>query len=476
MILRRNINKMGRLHEEEVRDEQEIDRRRGGCTGTHRARGAARADAAADAAADAIRELKEILATVLERQSRLEDEVARLRARDAPPAARPDLEAAVKDVLRSLPPEDLAGGVRAAPKRDGRRLELGGYFSTRYVSSELPGEHGSFVDMRLVPQVHAEISPGLSFDAEIEIEHAGHGGPADGEVIVEMAELTAALDPAFSLVAGTILVPFGHFNLNHDDPMNELSSRPRVARYVVPSAFGLPGIGAKGMLEWEGTGVLTYKAALTNGFRNAFDESKGSRSARGLFEDDDNHDKTAFLRAAFAPSHPPIDALSVGVSAARGRLGSDGRGEHRLSGYGVDVQAKHGPWEFMGEFDRISIDRASGSAPAVLAGGMPGPVRGMGGWYAQLVHRFEGDWVRALPLAMDNASLGLVLRRDVVDLHDRVTGGSGQDDERAWSFGATYRPSARSAIKLEYRHAESPFDGPEGEKRDFFALEFATYF
>lgn len=433
---------------------------------------AAPAPALADERDDQIRELQEQLREFRDEQDRMRAEIEALR-REAEAGPR-DLEAAVADVLAGMDKGTYDGP--AGVPRPKAKIDIGGYFSTRYVSSQLPGKKSSFVDMRLVPQIHADISRNIHFDSEIEIEHAGVGGPAeDGEILVEYAELSFVFDPRFVLKAGTLLIPFGHFNLNHDDPMNELSERPRVARYVVPAAFDLPGIGAEGDFETD-AGVLSYDVALTNGFRDAFDSSNGSRKARGLFEEDDNHDKTVFGRIAFVPTDTVIDALSVGVSGAMGRLGTDGRGEHRLTGWGIDAQAKHGPWEAMFEYDSFSIDRASGTAPPVLPNGELGPVRGLAGYYAQLLYRLDAPWLSDLPIAEDNATMAFVLRYDNVDLNDRVTGASGQDDETAWSIGINYRPTAKTVVKIEYRWADSPYDGDEGRKRDFFALEFATYF
>jgi len=221
-------------------------------------------------------------------------------------------------------------------------------------------------------------------------------------------------------------------------------------------------------------GMLSYNVALTNGFRDEFDNEKGARNARGLFEEDENHDKTVFGRVAFVPTETLIDALSIGASGAFGRLGTDGRGEHRLHGYGMDIQAKEGPWEFMGEYDKFSINRASGTAPPKGSNGKLGPVRGLDGYYAQLLYRLSGDWLQGLPIDEGNATMGLVVRYDEVDLNDRVRGASGQDDETAWTVGINYRPTAKTVVKIEYRWADSP--GEDGNKRDFFAFEFATYF
>jgi hypothetical protein len=400
------------------------------------------------------------------------DEMKASRAQGAPPDEKAVREA-VDDYLSRAGSSDRyysgPGGVR----RPSGNLVLGGYFSTRYVASEEPDAVPSFSDMRLVPQVHAEITRKIAFDAEVEFEHGGVSDEIDGEIAVEFAELSFRQSDEFTLKVGTLLVPFGAFNQSHDDPLNELSSRPTVARFVVPSAFGSPGVGAMGAFEVTKDDSLTYDVALTNGFKDEFDGDEGSRAARGLYEQDDNHDKTLFGRLAIVPTLSFLDALQAGVSGAYGAVGEQ---SDRLTGYGFDLSGKTGPWEFKGEYDEFGIDRPSGSPPPVDAAGNLGPVRGLHGWYGQLLYRFTDKWVRCIPFAEKDASLALVLRRDDVDLNDRVHGAGAFDDERAWSFGITYRPTSKTAVKLEYRRASSGAQGDLGQERDLFAVEFATYF
>lgn len=416
-----------------------------------------------------------------DRIEKLERETAELKkalaelkaARPAGPMDDKAVREAVDDYLAHADSTDRyytsAGGVR----RPSGNLVLGGYFSTRYVASEEPGEVPSFSDMRLVPQVHAQITKKIAFDAEVEFEHGGVSDEIDGEIAVEFAELSFRQSDQFTFKVGTLLVPFGAFNQTHDDPLNELSSRPTVARFVVPSAFASPGIGAMGAFDLTDHDSLTYDVALVNGLKDEFNGDEGSRAARGLYESDDNHDKTVFGRVALVPTLSWLDALQAGVSGAYGAVGEQ---SDTLTGYGFDASAKRGPWEFKGEYDKFGIDRPSGSPPPVDAAGNLGPVRGLNGWYGQLLYRFTDAWVRSMPFAEKDASLALVLRRDDVDLNDRVHGAGEFDDERAWSFGVTYRPTAKTAIKLEYRRATSGAQGDVGEERDLFAVEFATYF
>jgi hypothetical protein len=411
-----------------------------------------------------------------DRIERLERETADLRREMAElkgmRLGEPDmtaLHATVDDYLRKVGPAPRTyvgpGGVR----RPGGRITLGGYFSTRYLSAEFE-ENNTFQDLRLVPQIHADITDAIAFDTEIEFEHGGITDEHGGEIAVEYAELSFRCSDEFKFKAGTLLVPFGAFNQSHDDPLNELSSRPDVARFVVPSAFSIPGVGAEGALELSEDATVFYDVVLTNGFKDEVTPDEGLRTARGLFEEDDNHDKTVFGRLGFAPDVGFVDALNVGASGAFGKIGEQ---SDRLRGYGADAAAKLGAWEFKGEYDRFGIDR---SDPAVAATGEPGPTRGLHGWYAQLLYRFTDPWVRSLPFAEKDASFAIVLRRDSLDLNDRVHGASERDDERAWSLGFTYRPTSKTAVKVEFRSASSGAPGDEGDDRDLFAVEFATYF
>jgi len=86
-----------------------------------------------------------------------------------------------------------------------------------------------------------------------------------------------------------------------------------VARFVVPSAFSGPGIGAMGAVAVTDDASVTYDVALTNGFSSDVTADEGLRTARGLMESDDNHDKTVFGRIGLVPTVPFLDALDLGV-------------------------------------------------------------------------------------------------------------------------------------------------------------------
>lgn len=434
---------------------------------------AAAAPARADERDDEIRELRSLVRQQADDQAKLRAEFEAFKADRGVSVDDGSLRAAVEELLRDGPG---SRGSYIGPGRTQRpvgNLDVGGYFSTRYANSALPGSNPAFQDMRLILQAHAQISRAVSFDGEIEVEHGGIGGGADGEVVVEYAELKFAESEEFALKAGTLLAPWGRFNAQHDDPLNELSSRPTVSRYVHGVVLRGPGVGVEGVLAPSDDVSFNYDVIVTNGLSDDFSSGDGIRDSRTLWEDDDNHDKTVFGRFGVVPSTGFADALDLGASFAAGRLGA--AGDDEMFGYGFDAAAKWGPWEVKGEWAQLDVDR-SGAAPPIDGAGNLGPIRGLRGWYGQVVYRIAEPWVRALPFADDSASIGLVLRRDAVDLNDRVRGADGPDDERAWSVGVNYRPTTKTVLKLELRFAQSGFPGDEGDDRDLIVFEFATYF
>ncbi|MCE9636825.1 MAG: hypothetical protein K8T90_14065 [Planctomycetes bacterium] len=439
------------------------------------------AAAFADDRDDRIRALERLVHDQTAEQARLREEVeAMKRDRADGPTDRNALRDAVDSLLREVPSEDgvaVGDARRRAALRSGpdvgSSLDFGGYFSTRFLNSELPGKKPSFVDMRFVLQTRAEISRAVRFDGELELEHGGVSDETDGEVKVEYAQITLSDSECFGFKAGSLLTPWGRFNQQHDDPLNELSSRPTVSRFVHGAVMAGPGVGAEGVLAASDDLSLNYDVVLTNGLADTFSSGDGIREARTLWEDDDNHDKTVFGRFGAVPQVGFVDSLDVGASFAWGRLGE--KADDAMRGYGLDVAARSGAWEFKGEWAHLGVDRRN-AAPPIDALGRLGPVRGLGGSYGQVVYRIREAWVKGLPFAEESASVGLVARYDAVDTNDRIRGAAPEDDERAFTLGVNYRPTTKTVIKFEVRFAESEFPGDDGSRRDLVVLEFATYF
>jgi hypothetical protein len=187
--------------------------------------GAVAAPAWADERDDEIARLRRQLEEQAAEQARMRAQIDSIMAGQAS-AAGSALNAAIDDLAANTTPSKtlFAQPTGFGPVRS--RLDIGGYFSTIYRNLEADDRFGSFVDSRLVFLAKADITRKISFSTEIEFEHGGISDELDGEIKIEQATLKFKESDCFAFKAGTLLVPWGRFNLEHDDPLNELSSRP----------------------------------------------------------------------------------------------------------------------------------------------------------------------------------------------------------------------------------------------------------
>ncbi|MCA8940437.1 MAG: hypothetical protein KDB07_11540 [Planctomycetes bacterium] len=356
--------------------------------------------------------------------------------------------------------------------------KLGGYFSLAY-----RGEFGRdrsntthFDQHRFVPQLDFQIHDFVTFSSEIEIEGGGSDVDflGDNEILVEYAELEFKIMDEFRAKAGLILVPFGRYNMVHDDPLHDLFDRPFVARRIVPSAFDQPGIAFAGDIAMEGFS-FHYDLAVTQGFDDEFTTNGGSRDSRQSFRGDDNSNKAVWLRASVTPDFAYLMgnediAASMGISVNQQTIG------HRdfdTTGWGIDGQARWNPQDmlegrftlaFEGEWAAIQINRDDTEG-----------VNNLDASYIQLGFQYrpwnDGDWKGWL---RDSGYVALTLRYECNDLDDRQVGGSVRDDREAFTFGLAFRPFLKTVIRSEWKAINS--SGQPTDEADRFVFSISTYF
>ncbi len=381
----------------------------------------------------------------------------------APTAAPPptptaqDLQSSVDTALAGTPAARRSyagqiGGVR-----------WGGYLTLEYLQ---PSWRNSTFDLhRLVFQFDAPLTDRIALTGELEYEHGGIGGGAEGDVEVEYCEVNFQVADWFNPKLGAILIPFGRFNLFHDDPLNDFTRRPWVARYFVPSGFGQPGIGADGAFGLGCRGALTYNIALTNGFGGDITTADGVRPARQKWQADNNENKTVWGRLAAVLDVPGFDHLSVGLSGMGGKWDDDG--DHWMSGFGADLTFQKGPFEFHGEYIQYDIRRAAG-AP------IEDP-RKQWGMYAELGYHFFPSLMcclRGSTFVRNASHFTLALRYQQMDLNDALTGGSFNDDLKGYGVALNYRIQEGTVFRVD----TTWFDAAHDDDRTEFTASFSTYF
>ena len=140
-------------------------------------------------------------------------------------------------------------------------VALGGYAEANYQYLQEDGitEGHQFQIRRLTLFVSSSIAKRIKFLSEIEFE--------DGtkEINIEFASVDFEFAPLLNLRAGVVMNPIGAFNQNHDGPKWEFVDRPISATQMLPATWSNVGFGIFGK-KYTKDWVYAYEAYLTNGF------------------------------------------------------------------------------------------------------------------------------------------------------------------------------------------------------------------
>jgi hypothetical protein len=370
------------------------------------------------------------------------------------------------------------GGIFAKPflVRAARNTYLGGYMDLEYRDPE--DGNRSFSQHRFVPFIFSEFAENLRFAAEIEFEFGGSESPGGGgETKVEFAFVDWTFSEELGFRAGAILVPLGKFNLIHDSPVNDLTDRPLVDRFVIPTTLTEAGLGFFGSTyafeeEWK----IDYEAYLVNGFRglvadstrptgfrSLFNTTSGVRGGRPSLRQDNNDSVAGVGRLAVSP----FLGAEFGASAHAGKY--DDRADNWLVIWALDaiVQPQRflpalAGLEILGEFARAEISRNT----LARASGVPDDLWGI---YGQVNYHFMFDVLtEVLPAVFrEESTFTAVCRLDHVEL--------GSVRSERITFGINFRPIEDTVFKFDYQLNFEDWDRDE-VANDAFLFSVATYF
>lgn len=361
------------------------------------------------------------------------------------------------------PPPFVEGGIYDKPYLTTLlgRTALGGYAEAHARFERVDGvtEELGFEAKRFNLFTSTRVSDFVRIGAEIEIEEGGE------EVKLEYAAIDVLMHPAVALRAGMILAPLGRFNLAHDSPRNEFTDRPLVSTEVLGVALSEAGLGFLGLAPLGGDARLTYEIYAVNGFGDALilEAPGGTRLPLGRQNFEDHNKSPAFVgRLALSPR----GGWEIGMSAHHGAYNAfqqDGivvDDRRDLSIAVLDLELEAAGVRVQGEAARAWID-----LPPSLVGLFAGA---QSGFYVEA----SRDFGRGLVGTMPSSFFTWKARLDAVDFDaDR----NGDSAERV-SVGVNFRPTADTAIKLDYVRGRS-FD-PFNNRADHAAILFslATYF
>jgi hypothetical protein len=341
--------------------------------------------------------------------------------------------------------DDLAadrGAVAESDEIRDRSVVLGGYVETEYHDG-FDDQPSYFDQHRMVLYLYAQPHQRVRFATEIEWEHGGvprkrNGELGVGEVLLEFATLDFEIARWWQARAGILLVPIGAYNVLHDAPTQDITTRPLVSTYVAPSTWYESGAGFFGELEPGGT-LLSYEAYAINGLDTKLYDGLGARAARGSLAEDNNQNKAAVGRVEWQP----LTGLKVGLSGYHGAY--DPGGTRYVDMGAWDLAARLGPVEVQGEGVRAWIDPGFDEG---WANATRNPVpEGMGGVYGQLnAHLRLAPLNAALPADLADLHFTGVLRYEEVDT-DRAVVSDG--DRIRTIVGLNIRPIEALVFKNE---------------------------
>jgi len=292
--------------------------------------------------------------------------------------------------------------------------------------------------VNIASQVHERIN----FYSEIEFEHGAELGE-DGEIAVEQAWADLILTDWLVFRAGAILVPFGRYNIHHDDNENDLTLRPLYARRIVPTTWTEAGMGFHGDIPLANPDMAaTYEFYFVNGLTQELDD-RGTRDARAFLDEDNNGPQSFVGRVTFSPAN----WITIGKSIYVGKYTDTATATSEdVFGIGLDVFATRGPWEFIAEYGHFDFDNADALG---LGGGGEFITGEMQGAYVQVAYHFWFDRLNSTPFGepFEDPAFTGIFRWDWAEV---ALVGPTDNSQMRYTIGLNYRPVEQYVFKIEY--------------------------
>src|SRR6186997_3350382 len=391
----------------------------------------------------------------------------------------------------------------AAPK-----AIVGGYMDIQYrtekqasIENGYGGTTNTFDQQRFVPFIYADITEHVKFASEIEIEHGIREDSTQGlEIGLEFAHIDYLVNEPFNIRAGILLIPIGKFNLLHDSPLNDLTDRPLVAQFVIPSTMSETGAGFYGTFYPGRTSKLDYELYFTTGpcgydpdGTPRINEESGTKNSRQRKCEstadgfDINNGKAVSGRLAFSPM------LGVEVAGSTYYGNSSPSSYNPLSITAIDWTLQKGPFELIGEAAWSYARGNSRAIPGSTFGFSPGslltgvntlnsfafPPQRMQGYYVQANYHFMPAFLANWSPKRfgEGSTFTAVIRYDRVNLNMDNKGENEGNLEQV-SFGLNYRPIEDCVFKMSYQYIPMSFNPNSGQRihDNAFVISAATYF
>jgi len=353
-------------------------------------------------------------------------------------------------------------------------VSLGGYMEAnwQHLSTDGVSEGHQFQFRRMTLFVSSTIGKRLKFLSEIEFEDGAK------EISVEFAALDIELHPLLNLRGGMILNPIGAFNQNHDGPKWEFIDRPISATQMLPATWSNAGFGLYGK-HYNQDWMFGYEAYLSGNFDNSII---------------DNAENKTFLPAAKSNAERfeeinsglPLFTGKVAVRNSKiGELGLSYMGGvyNKFQDDGLQIDAKRRVNVFAVDFN-TTISKLNTFITGEWAWIKVNVPSSFTQQYGNKQHGGFIDIVQPVLmkkiLGWEKATLNLACRLEYVDWNvGKFNSTGGNIGEDIWSIvpAISFRPTAQTVLRLNYRHQQQrDILGNPPAKAGGFSLGISTYF
>ena len=362
-----------------------------------------------------------------------------------------------------------------------RKAYVGGYTELEYHNFKdgVLGIPRGFRMHRTNLFLFTELSDRLRFGSEIEFETEfdGSESSSDIEVALEMAFVDWTLFEELKIRGGAIVLPLGRINVNHDGPTRELTERPLVSTFVIPSTLSEVGAGVHGTFSLSPKLSLGYEAYFVNGLSvlsadgelasEITEKEQLLRESRTTLGGDSNSRPASTGRLSL----DLFQQLELGASWHVGSY--DEKGDNLLRIYAGDFAWVEALDSFqislegeiaVADFERDAFARTAGVPEQFWGYYIQSSISGLPQFLAE-----------TLPFMFDQkgASIGMVFRYEYLDL-DRDLG-------EVFEPGFVLRPSSDTAFKFSYRFTSRSIGlrtgpGREDFRDDGFVFSLTSYF
>ena len=353
-------------------------------------------------------------------------------------------------------------------------VSLGGYMEAnwQHLGTDGISEGHQFQFRRVTLFVSSTIGKRLKFLSEIEFEDGGK------EIAVEFAALDIEMHPLLNLRGGMILNPIGAFNQNHDGPKWEFIDRPIAATQMLPATWSNAGFGLYGKYynkDW----MFGYEFYLSGSFDNSITNNTENKTFLPAAKNNSErfeeiNSGLPLFTGKLAVKNSKVGELGLSyMGGVYNKFQDDGLrldDKRRVDVFAIDFNSTLPKLKtfITGEWAWVKVN-----VPATFT--------------QQYGNKQQGGFIDIVQPVLkrkvfgwEKATLNLACRFEYVDWNvGKFTSTGGNISEDIWSImpAISFRPTAQTVLRLNYRHQQQKdLLGNPPAKTGGFSFGVSTYF